>query len=123
MKYAKRTQFPPSKLHLSHPCPDHAFLVTIDPSMRFLVPILLATLATTLVVGCKRATPAPTTRAASQPTTIPATEPAELTYVDIIRASYPKMPATQPLGVPVERVNAKGWVHGSLLLPLVQWAL
>jgi len=44
----------------------------------------------------------PATRAATLPTTAPATKPAAVvrTFVDVVRANYPKFPATQPLDWP-----------------------
>lgn len=55
-----------------------------------------------LIVGCKREEPPPATQPATQPTTAPATKPATTQYSDIIHVNYPRLPATQPLGVPVD---------------------
>jgi hypothetical protein len=60
-----------------------------------------------VAVGCKRTpAPAPTTAPSTQASTKPTTKPKELTYVDVIRTNYPKLPATQPLGVPVDLNDA-----------------
>jgi hypothetical protein len=57
--------------------------------------------------GCKREDPPPpATAPTSQPATAPATKPAEVTYVDVLRVSHPKLPATQPLAVPVDLRDA-----------------
>src|SRR5687767_3504025 len=95
-----------SQTPLSHHCREHTFVVTIETPMR----LLLTILATLLLIGCKRETPLPATKPATQAATAPATQPAELTYVDVIRASYPKMPATQPLGIPVDLKDAGHYV-------------
>src|SRR5437867_3168766 len=74
------------------------------------------TIAVVLVfwaVGCKREEPAPppTTAPATQASTRPASRPAPTTsYVDVIRAAYPKFPATQPLGFPVDLIDAGHYV-------------
>lgn len=62
-------------------------------------------------VGCERRQAAgPTTAPAAQAATAPTTKPKELTYVDVVRTAYPKLPATQPLGVPVDLADAGKFV-------------
>ncbi|MEA2707558.1 MAG: hypothetical protein QOF78_159 [Phycisphaerales bacterium] len=69
--------------------------------------ITFVLLGIVVAAGCERRKPAaPTTAPATQASTKPTTKPKELTYVDIIRAAYPKVPATQPLGVPVDLQDA-----------------
>src|SRR5688572_22632856 len=82
----------------------------IDMSVR--APILvLISLLLIAAVGCERApAPTPTTAPATQAATKPTTKPKELTYVDVIRANYPKLPTTQPLGVPVDLNDAGKFV-------------
>ena len=73
----------------------------------------LAALLSMIVVaaGCERApTAAPTTAPATQVARKPATKPKELTYVDVVRTAYPKLPTTQPLGVPVDLNDAGKFV-------------
>src|SRR5215212_1403406 len=71
----------------------------------------LSLLVCLIAVGCKREEPPPAPAPATQSSTAPATRRAPTTsYVDVIRASYPKLPATQPLGVPVEMEYAGHWI-------------
>ena len=67
---------------------------------------ILALITLLTVIGCERAPAPPTTAPATQAATKPTTKPKELTYVDVIRTNYPKLPATQPLGVPVDLNDA-----------------
>jgi len=63
--------------------------------------------AVMLIVGCKRneTNPPPSTKPA--PATTPAaTAPVASTYIDVVRALYPRVGATQPLGVPLELNDA-----------------
>src|SRR5690242_18160213 len=47
---------------------------------------------------------APATQAAVNPTSAPLPPPKE--YMDVVLRTYPKMPTTQPLGVPLEMSDA-----------------
>jgi hypothetical protein len=68
---------------------------------------ILVVLSLFIAAGCERSpAPPPTTAPATQASTKPTTKPKELTYVDVIRTAYPKVPATQPLGVPVDLNDA-----------------
>src|SRR6185503_4287914 len=84
---------------LSRICPGRAFLLGFGARMK--LGAVLALLV--FLAGCKREAPAPppTTAPATQASTKPAKPAPTTSYVDVIRAAYPKMPATQPLGVPV----------------------
>src|SRR4051812_13474850 len=66
---------------------------------------------TALLVGCKRETPAP---APAPPTTQASTRPVRraptTSYVQVIRANFPKLPATQPLDVPADLIDAGHYV-------------
>jgi hypothetical protein len=71
------------------------------------LPLLLIVAA----AGCKREVPPPpTTAPATQASTKPARKPPTTSYVEIIRAAYPKFPATQPLSVPVDLPDAGHFV-------------
>ncbi|HYO08443.1 MAG TPA: hypothetical protein VER17_05685, partial [Tepidisphaeraceae bacterium] len=73
----------------------------------FLAACLVASLA---FPGCKReeeaALPAPP--AATAPATAP--RPPTTSYVEVVRQSYPKLPATQPLSIPLDMAYAGHWV-------------
>jgi hypothetical protein len=63
------------------------------------------------IAGCKREEPPPpTSRPATQASTKPARKPPTTTFAEIIRAAYPKFPATQPLVVPVDLPDAGHFV-------------
>ena len=75
--------------------------------MRFVFTILALGIVLA-PLACKRETPPrPTAAPATQASTRPTTKPAPTTsYVDVIRAAYPKLPATQPLALPVDLIDA-----------------
>lgn len=82
-----------------------AFGTTMNRAIFLLCLLALTPLA------CKRETPAPATAPTTAPATAPATKPAPTTsYVEVIRQSHPKVPATQPLGVPVDLPDAGRYV-------------
>ena len=69
--------------------------------------MLTALVGAGLAFGCKREAPVqPTTAPATQAATAPATRPVVEDYVAVVRASNPKLPATQPLVVPVDLNDA-----------------
>lgn len=63
------------------------------------------------VSGCKREAPVqPATQPATQATTVPATRPVLADYVELLRQHDSKVPATKPLGVPVDLEDAGHFV-------------
>src|SRR5438552_14364759 len=82
----------------------------MGPRMRLAAAAALTLLI--VIAGCKRPAPAPTTVPATQASTRPAKPAPTTSYVDVVRASYPAYPATQPLVVPVDYGDA-----GHFILP------
>src|SRR5438874_1215223 len=88
---------------------SHSFMLTRMVHLsRMLAVFVIVSIA---AIGCKRVVPPPpATQAATKPATLPATKPATTQYTDVIRAHYPKFPATQPLDIPVDLRDAGHYV-------------
>jgi hypothetical protein len=80
---------------------------------RYLLLLLLLAIAATIIWKLRpiASTSAPQPIAATQPTTYPTTAqviapPPIVSYIDVVRSQNPAVPATQPLGVPLDLVDA-----------------
>jgi hypothetical protein len=100
---------PPERISATIPSQAQGFCMRSGLIGQFFAGVI-GTMVLAQLSGCKKQPPAQPAPPATRPSTAPVARAPTTQYVDVIRAIYPKYPATQPLKDPVEMRDAGHFV-------------